>query len=261
MPANIASARAALKAEIPFLYRVHERPQPDRVDELAELLERLGIPCRELRKGKPSTKDFGAILDRVKGTPRESLLTSGCCAPWRRPHYADREIGHFGLALGEYSHFTSPIRRYPDTSIHRILSDLVAGADQTTLKRTLRRVHVPWPRPSPPRQRCGPSPGERSAEDCYIAEYMKAHLGERHTGIISGVTPKGIFVKLENNAEGFVSLNEFENREFEYDRGSVPPGFALRPGADDGRGNRHHRGRRRCGHRPRGLCPPGALMA
>ena len=59
--------------------------------------------------------------------------------------------------------------------------------------------------------------GERSAEDCYIAEYMKAHLGERHTGIISGVTPKGIFVKLENNAEGFVSLNEFENREFEYD--------------------------------------------
>ena len=111
--ANIASARAALKAEIPFLYRVHERPQPDRVDELAELLERLGIPCRELRKGKPSTKDFGAILDRVKGTPRESLVNQRVLRTMEKAHYADREIGHFGLALGEYSHFTSPIRRYP----------------------------------------------------------------------------------------------------------------------------------------------------
>ena len=102
-----------MKAEIPFLYRVHERPQPDRVDELAELLERLGIPCRELRKGKPSTKDFGAILDRVKGTPRESLVNQRVLRTMEKAHYADREIGHFGLALGEYSHFTSPIRRYP----------------------------------------------------------------------------------------------------------------------------------------------------
>ena len=214
--ANIASARAALKAEIPFLYRVHERPQPDRVDELAELLERLGIPCRELRKGKPSTKDFGAILDRVKGTPRESLVNQRVLRTMEKAHYADREIGHFGLALGEYSHFTSPIRRYPDTSIHRILSDLVAGADQTTLKRRYGEfTSLAAAQSSQTEVRA--VTGERSAEDCYIAEYMKAHLGERHTGIISGVTPKGIFVKLENNAEGFVSLNEFENREFEYD--------------------------------------------
>ena len=214
--ANIASARAALQAEIPFLYRVHERPQPDRVDELAELLERLGIPCRELRKGKPSTKDFGAILDRVKGTPRESLVNQRVLRTMEKAHYADREIGHFGLALGEYSHFTSPIRRYPDTSIHRILSDLVAGADQTTLKRRYGEfTSLAAAQSSQTEVRA--VTGERSAEDCYIAEYMKAHLGERHTGIISGVTPKGIFVKLENNAEGFVSLNEFENREFEYD--------------------------------------------
>ena len=214
--ANIASARAALKADIPFLYRVHERPQPDRVDELAELLERLGIPCRELRKGKPSTKDFGAILDRVKGTPRESLVNQRVLRTMEKAHYADREIGHFGLALGEYSHFTSPIRRYPDTSIHRILSDLVAGADQTTLKRRYGEfTSLAAAQSSQTEVRA--VTGERSAEDCYIAEYMKAHLGERHTGIISGVTPKGIFVKLENNAEGFVSLNEFENREFEYD--------------------------------------------
>ncbi len=214
--ANIAAARAALKAEIPFLYRVHERPQPDRVEELAELLERLGIPCRELRRGKPSTKDFGAILDRVKGTPRESLVNQRVLRTMEKAHYSDREIGHFGLALGEYSHFTSPIRRYPDTSIHRILSDLVAGTDQTTLKKRYGEF-APLAAAESSKNEVRAVTGERAAEDCYVAEYMKAHLGERHTGIISGVTPKGLFVKLENNAEGFVSLNDFENCEFEFD--------------------------------------------
>lgn len=214
--ANIAAAKAALKAEIPFLYRVHERPQPDRVDELAELLERLGIPCRELRKGKPSTKDFAAILDRVKDTPRASLVNQRVLRTMEKAHYSDREIGHFGLALGEYSHFTSPIRRYPDTSIHRILSDLVAGVDQTTIKRRYGEFATLSAAESSKNEVRAVN-GERSAEDCYMAEYMKAHLGERHMGIISGVTPKGIFVKLENNAEGFVSLNDFENCEFEYD--------------------------------------------
>ena len=214
--ANIAAARAALKAEIPFLYRVHERPQPDRVEELAELLERLGIPCRELRRGKPSTKDFGAILDRVKGTPRESLVNQRVLRTMEKAHYSDREIGHFGLALGEYSHFTSPIRRYPDTSIHRILSDLVAGTDQTTLKKRYGEFATLAAAESS-KNEVRAVTGERAAEDCYVAEYMKAHLGERHTGIISGVTPKGLFVKLENNAEGFVSLNDFENCQFEFD--------------------------------------------
>lgn len=214
--ANIAAARAALKAEIPFLYRVHERPQPDRVEELAELLERLGIPCRELRRGKPSTKDFGAILDRVKGTPRESLVNQRVLRTMEKAHYSDREIGHFGLALGEYSHFTSPIRRYPDTSIHRILSDLVAGTDHTTLKKRYGEFATLAAAESS-KNEVRAVTGERAAEDCYVAEYMKAHLGERHTGIISGVTPKGLFVKLENNAEGFVSLNDFENCEFEFD--------------------------------------------
>lgn len=214
--ANIAAARAALKAEIPFLYRVHERPQPDRVDELADLLERLGIPCRELRRGKPSTKDFAAILDRVKDTSRASLVNQRVLRTMEKAHYSDREIGHFGLALGEYSHFTSPIRRYPDTSIHRILSDLVAGADQTTLKKRYGEFSTLAAAQSS-KTEVRAVTGERAAEDCYMAEYMKAHLGERHTGIISGVTPKGIFVKLDNNAEGFVSLNDFENCEFEYD--------------------------------------------
>ena len=105
--------RAALQAEIPFLYRVHEKPQPDRVVELYELLDRLGIPCREIKRGNPSTKDFAAVLDRVKDGPRGPLVNQRILRTMEKARYYHRELGHFGLALGEYSHFTSPIRLVP----------------------------------------------------------------------------------------------------------------------------------------------------
>ena len=106
--ANCAAAKAALQAEIPFLYRVHEKPQPDRVVELYELLDRLGIPCREIKRGNPSTKDFAAVLDRVKDGPRGPLVNQRILRTMEKARYYHRELGHFGLALGEYSHFTVP---------------------------------------------------------------------------------------------------------------------------------------------------------
>ncbi len=214
--ANIAAAKASLDAGIPFLYRVHEKPQPDRVEELYELLDKLGIPCREIKKGNPQAKDFAAVLDRVKGGPRESLVNQRILRTMEKARYAYRELGHFGLALPEYSHFTSPIRRYPDTSIHRILSDLVSGESPETLRKRY-GVFAEESAAESSKNEVRAVTGERDAEDCYTAEYMRAHLGERHVGIISGVTPKGIFVKLSNNAEGFVSLSDFENCDFEFD--------------------------------------------
>ncbi len=214
--ANIAAAKAALAAEIPFLYRVHEKPMPDRVEELYELLDKLGIPCREIKKGNPSAKDFSDVLERVKGGPRESLVNQRILRTMEKARYADLELGHFGLALSEYSHFTSPIRRYPDTSIHRILSDLAAGDDKAVLQKRYGAFALESAAESS-KNEVRAITGERAAEDCYTAEYMRAHLGERHVGIISGVTPKGIFVKLANNAEGFVSITDFTNCDFEFD--------------------------------------------
>ena len=214
--ANIAAARASLDAGIPFLYRVHERPQPDRVVELYELLDKLGIPCKELKKGDPTTLDFAAVLDRVKDTPRASLVNQRILRTMEKAKYNHKELGHFGLALGEYSHFTSPIRRYPDTSIHRILTDLVAGVDKATLSKRY-AVFAEESAFESSKNEIRAVTGERDAEDCYMAEYMRAHLGEHHVGVISGVTPKGIFVKLSNNAEGFISLSDFEGADFEFD--------------------------------------------
>lgn len=214
--ANIAAAKTALSAEIPFLYRVHGKPSPERVEELSELLKKLGIPCGELNRGEPAAKDFSTVLERARGGPREAVVNQRILRTMEKARYLDREIGHFGLALPEYSHFTSPIRRYPDTSIHRILSDLEAGEEKETIRKRY-KVFAADSAQRSSQNEIRAVTAERAAEDCYIAEYMKAHLGERHVGVIDGVTQRGVFVKLPNNAEGFVSLSEFENADFEFD--------------------------------------------
>lgn len=206
----------AQEAEIPFLYRTHEKPQPDRVIELCDLLDRLGVPCGELKKGNPTAKDFAAVLNRAKGTPKEALVSQRILRTMEKARYSDREVGHFGLALPDYSHYTSPIRRYPDTSIHRILTDLVSGSDPAEIAHRYAAFAAESAEESS-KNEVRAVTGERAAEDCYMAEYMCAHLGERHVGIISGATPRGIFVKLPNNAEGFVSLNDFPDCDFEFD--------------------------------------------
>lgn len=214
--ANIAAAKAAQAAKIPFLYRIHEKPQPDRVLELYELLDMLGVPCGELKKGNPGTKDFAAVLERVKGGPREALVSQRVLRTMEKARYGAQEVGHFGLALQDYSHFTSPIRRYPDTSIHRILTDLVNGVEHDAIVSRY-SVFAEDSAAESSKNEVRAVTAERAAEDCYTAEYMKAHLGERHTGVISGATPRGIFVRLANTAEGFVSLNDFQNCEFQFD--------------------------------------------
>ena len=214
--ANIAAAKASLAAEIPFLYRVHEKPTPDRVAELCDLLDRLSVPCKELKNGTPKAKEFAAVLERVKGTGKEAVVNQRILRTMDKARYDHRELGHFGLALGEYSHFTSPIRRYPDTSIHRILSDLVGGVDKGAIRRRYKTFAEESALESSQNEVRAVT-GERDAEDCYTAEYMRQHLGEHHVGVINGVTPKGVFVKLQNNAEGFVSLSDFEGCDFEFD--------------------------------------------
>ncbi len=214
--ANIAAARVSLEAGVPFLYRVHEKPVAGRVEELYELLDKLTVPCGELKKGDPTALDFSTVLERVRGTHRESLVNQRILRTMEKARYADRELGHFGLALGEYSHFTSPIRRYPDTAIHRVLGELAAGTPKAEIVSRYKAFMAGAAGQSTETEIRAVT-GERAAEDCYMAEYMKAHLGEHHVGVISGVTPRGVFVKLDNNAEGFVSLNDFEDADFEFD--------------------------------------------
>ena len=214
--ANIAAAKFSLDHKLPFLYRVHGTPDPKRVEELVTLLQLVGVPCKEIVKPNPETQDFAAILDRVRGLPCETLVSQRLLRTMEKARYSTEETGHFGLALSDYSHYTSPIRRYPDTSIHRVLSAFVEGMRAEEVRRRYAQFCETSATESS-RNEIRALIAERDAEDCYMAEYMSQHIGEHFEGTVSGVTMRGVFVRLENSVEGFVSLDAFEGEDFVYD--------------------------------------------
>lgn len=214
--ANIAAAKFSLDHKLPFLYRVHGTPDPKRVEELVTLLQLVGVPCKEIVKPNPETQDFAAILDRVRGLPCETLVSQRLLRTMEKARYSTEETGHFGLALSDYSHYTSPIRRYPDTSIHRVLSAFVEGMPAEEVRRRYAQFCETSATESS-RNEIRALIAERDAEDCYMAEYMSQHIGEHFEGTVSGVTMRGVFVRLENSVEGFVSLYAFEGEDFVYD--------------------------------------------
>ena len=214
--ANIAAAKFSLDHKLPFLYRVHGTPDPKRVEALVTLLQLVGVPCKEIVKPNPETQDFAAILDRVRGLPCETLVSQRLLRTMEKARYSTEETGHFGLALSDYSHYTSPIRRYPDTSIHRVLSAFVEGMPAEEVRRRYAQFCETSATESS-RNEIRALIAERDAEDCYMAEYMSQHIGEHFEGTVSGVTMRGVFVRLENSVEGFVSLDAFEGEDFVYD--------------------------------------------
>lgn len=215
--ANQAAAKLGKEQKLPFVYRVHEQPDPDRVDSLRELLVAIGLDPTSLKHtGDVTAKDFAAVMEQAAGTPKEKVVSHQLLRTMAKARYDTKPLGHFGLALEDYCHFTSPIRRYPDTSIHRIMGAFLAGASKEELARHFAEFAAESAKQSSDREvkamNC-----ERSADDCYAAEYMAQHLGEEYEGIISGVTMRGVFVQLPNTVEGFVPVAAFEDKHYEFD--------------------------------------------
>lgn len=215
LTANQAAAMFAGSADIPFVYRVHEAPDPERVCILRELAGALGLKNQKLREGVRSA-DFADLLQEAAHTPASKMISNQVLRTMAKARYDFRPLGHFGLALNDYCHFTSPIRRYPDTAIHRILSDLVAGAPASKLQKKYTEFAANAASESSICE-VRAMKAERDAEKCYMAEYMSQHIGEEYDGIISGVTARGIFVELPNSVEGFVSLEDFPECRFRFD--------------------------------------------
>ena len=215
--ANRAAAMLAREKGLPFVYRVHEEPLPDRVDTLRELVAALGFNASPLRhKGSLKPGDFAAVMEQAVGTPSEKVLSHQLLRTMAKARYDVNPIGHFGLALEDYCHFTSPIRRYPDTSIHRILGTWLSTKSTKECKK-LYEDFVGRSAKNSTDCEIRAMTAERAAEDCYMAEYMKGHIGEVYEGIISGVTMRGVFVELPNTVEGFVPLETIPNSRFEFD--------------------------------------------
>ena len=212
--ANRAAALYAKSAGIPFVYSIHEAPEQERLDTLAELAAACGFETRRLKSGVRQT-DLAALINKAKETQYARLISTQVLRTMAKARYSPFPLGHFGLSLADYCHFTSPIRRYPDTSIHRILTALVSGepvdqintrfadfANRSALMSSQRELRA--------------MRAERETEKCYAAEYMRDHLGEIHDAVVSGVTAKGIYAVIENGIEGFINLTEDSTSFFEF---------------------------------------------
>ena len=204
--ANQAAASVAMNEALPFVYRVHEDPPATKVETLKTVLRQVGIDASGLDT-EVTAKQMSDILESVRDTHLEPLINRQLLRSMAKAVYSHENIGHFGLVLDNYAHFTSPIRRYPDLIIHRILSayvneqpgkviekrfgNYVSSAAKHCSECELNAVNI-----------------ERDCEDCYKAEYMSNYIGDDFEGVISGVQSYGFYVELPNTVEGLVHISE-----------------------------------------------------
>lgn len=200
--ANQCAAHFARVKQIPFVYRIHEEPNAEKLERLHALLQACGINDH-FAKDVPTPKELSAILEGVRGTPYEQIINTGMLRCMSKALYEEKPKGHYGLVLKDYAHFTSPIRRYPDLAIHRIMTDLLKGTEKETMILRYTDFAERASKQSSEREVIAMQI-ERKAEDCYKAEYARRHLGECYEGTISGVTQRGLFIELDNGVEGFV---------------------------------------------------------
>ena len=214
LSANETVAAHMYKQGLPFLYRVHETPDADRIGDLIELMRGLGLNV----DGDPSDIKpvwLQKMLGEVAGRPEEVLIRSLSLRSMKRARYSTECLGHFGLAVLEYTHFTSPIRRYPDLQIHRILKDEIHGRlDHKQIAHYVSILDGIAKRSSD--RECAATDAEREADKIKMAEFMEYHIGEEFDGVISGVTGWGMYVQLKNTVEGMVPVAKIAGDDYDY---------------------------------------------
>ena len=217
LTANETVAERFFWLEAPFIYRVHEVPEEDKVKELNQYLFSLGYKIH-VSKDELRPKAFAEVLEKVKGKKEESLVSHLILRTLKVAQYESENKGHFGIASKYYCHFTSPIRRYPDLFIHRIISYYLSRHYQVTeeWKEKNRGKATKMAELSSEREKIAQK-AERDSIDLKEAEYMQSKIGEIYEGMVSSVTSFGMFVQLENTVEGLVRFEHMGTEYFIYD--------------------------------------------
>ena len=213
--ANEAAASFAMREDLPFVYRVHEGPSEEKIFTLKELLRKLGINTAGIKADCPCAS-LAEALEKAKGTRYEKLVNNAILRSMSKAKYSEQNLGHYGLVLKKYTHFTSPIRRYSDLTIHRIMSGFVTGMKRENIEKKYRNFVIDAAKQASMTEVRAMNI-ERDCDDCYIAEYMKNHVGEEFEGIVSSVTSFGIYVELPNTVEGMCKPEYINNSQFEFD--------------------------------------------
>ncbi len=214
LAANVAAANFLLKRKLPVVFRNHEGPKPEKLEALRTFLNELGIP---LGGGdKPQAKDYAEVLKQAEGRPDYHLIQTVLLRSMSQAVYGTENLGHFGLAFPAYTHFTSPIRRYPDLMVHRGIKHLLSGGNADDFDYSPTELALIAETSSAAERRADEA--TRDVSDWLKCEFMQDHLGEEFDGIISSVTSFGLFVRLDDlNLEGLVHITALENDYFHFD--------------------------------------------
>lgn len=217
--ANETVAQEYCTEEIPFVYRTHDNPDPEKVESLLTLLHNQGVKIQKAKE-EITPKEIQQIIESIEGLPNEAMISRLVLRSMKQAKYTTECSGHFGLAAKYYCHFTSPIRRYPDLQIHRIIKDNLRGR----LMREGRTEHYAEILDEVARQSSvcerRADEAERESDKLKKAEYMSYHLGEEFEGIISGVTGWGLYVELPNTVEGLVHVNTLRDDYYVFNQES-----------------------------------------
>lgn len=214
--ANVAVAHELHSKQLPGMYRVHEIPDPEKLESLTGMAKVLHVPCA-INPDECEPKDIAAFLDSIENPQDKEILSQVAVRSMQKARYCEKNLGHYGLALDEYCHFTSPIRRYPDLLIHRMLRRHVLEKknDEKTLLKDEKRMEKSALHLSEKEKDAVTI--ERAVDDLEAAKYMENKVGEEFDGTITGVTSFGFFVELPNTIEGLIPLRYMEDDFYKYD--------------------------------------------
>jgi len=212
--ANVSAARFLERRKLPTLYRVHDKPTEERFKELAAFLATFGVPFPQVKDLKP--RHYAQTLDRVKGKAYDTMVETVLLRSMARAAYQPDNLGHFGLALEQYAHFTSPIRRYPDLLVHRAIKHALSGKKPSSFAYSTRDMERLGKHCSMTEKRADEA--TREAIAWLKCEFMSDRIGEEFDGVITGVTNFGVFVQLkEVFVDGLVHVTSLENDYYEFD--------------------------------------------
>lgn len=216
--ANETIAQHFYWLEMPFVYRCHENPDPEKIQKLASFIYNFGYSLK-VNKEEVHPKEIQKLLGKVSDTPEEGLISRLALRSMKQAKYTVENTGHFGLACEYYCHFTSPIRRYPDLQIHRIIKDWIRGRMKRAKMEHYESFLESVASQSSKMERRAEE-AERETNKLKKVEYMEDHIGEIFEGVISGVTAWGLYVELPNTVEGLIHISKIPGDYYLYDERS-----------------------------------------
>jgi len=213
--ANETVAQHMHELGVPFVFRVHEQPDPEKMAKLNTLLHNFGqsLPSR-LDEVRPMA--LQKVLNRISGRPEERIISTVMLRSLKQARYEAENLGHFGLAATYYTHFTSPIRRYPDLIVHRMIRETFNTGDVSAKRRQKLAAMLPEIALHSSQRERAAAEAERETVELKKVEYMARFIGEEFDGIINGVTAFGIFVELQNGVEGLVHISSIDDDYYQY---------------------------------------------